>query len=256
MRIAMGVEYNGSAYHGWQAQKTETATVQAMLELAIATVADHPVRVFCAGRTDARVHGVGQVIHFDSDAQRTERGWLLGTNVNLPRDVNVTWVKPVSDDFHARFKAESRSYRYIILNRSARSSIWHDRAVWIHQPLDEGRMSDASQVLMGTHDFTSYRAIGCQAKSPVKTIHQLDITREGPRVMLDISADAFLHHMVRNIAGVLIAIGKGEREVSWSEEVLMHRDRSKGGVTAPPQGLYLMQVGYPSVYGIPSPPPF
>ncbi len=256
MRIAMGIEYNGSAYHGWQAQKTETATVQAMLEQALSTVANHPVRVFCAGRTDAGVHGVGQVVHFDSAAERTNRSWLLGTNVNLPKDVNVTWVKLVSDEFHARFKAINRSYRYTILNRSARSSIWHDRAVWIHQPLDEIRMDEAAQALVGTHDFTSYRAIGCQSKTPEKTIHQLEVTRDGPRVMLDISANAFLHHMVRNIAGVLIAIGKGERPVAWSQEVLGYRDRSKGGVTAPPQGLYLMKVGYPEEYGIPSPPPF
>lgn len=256
MRIAMGVEYDGSAYHGWQAQKSGVATVQAMLEKALSKVADHPVRVLCAGRTDTGVHGVGQVIHFDTEAPRSERGWLLGANVNLPMDINITWVKPVTEDFHARFKAVSRSYRYQILNRHARSSLWHKRAVWMHQPLDAGRMQEAAKLLVGQHDFTSYRAVGCQANTPVKTIHRLSVIRDGAKITLDISANAFLHHMVRNIAGVLIAIGSGEREVGWSLQVLELRDRTKGGVTAPPQGLYLMHVGYPEVFEIPSPPPF
>jgi len=255
MRVAMGVEYDGSAYHGWQAQKTGVATVQGMLEKSIAKVADHDIGVVCAGRTDAGVHGVGQVVHFDTEAVRSNRSWLLGTNVNLPMDINVTWVKMVAEDFHARFKAESRSYRYMILGRNTRSAIWHNRAVWMHQPLDEERMNQAAQALIGQHDFSSYRAISCQSKTPVKTIHHLNVTRDGPRIILDITANAFLHHMVRNIAGVLMAIGSGQREIGWSKEVLEHKDRTKGGVTAPPQGLYLMRVGYPDEYGIPAPPP-
>jgi len=167
----------------------------------------------------------------------------------------VTWVKMVAEDFHARFKAESRSYRYMILGRNTRSAIWHNRAVWMHQPLDEERMNQAAQALIGQHDFSSYRAISCQSKTPVKTIHHLNVTRDGPRIILDITANAFLHHMVRNIAGVLMAIGSGQREIGWSKEVLEHKDRTKGGVTAPPQGLYLMRVGYPDEYGIPAPPP-
>ncbi len=250
MRIAMGVEYDGTAFCGWQTQG-DVDTVQESLEGALSRVADHPVSVQCAGRTDAGVHGLGQVIHFDSEALRTPRNWILGTNVNLPQDINVTWAQPVADEFHARFSATGRSYRYIILNRMTRSAIWANRAVWIHRPLDESRMQEAARSLVGTHDFSSYRAQGCQAKSPVRTVSRLDVRREGERIMIDISANAFLHHMVRNIAGVLIAIGEGDRPVEWSREVLEYRNRTLGGVTAPPQGLYLMQVEYPAEFNLP-----
>jgi tRNA pseudouridine38-40 synthase len=251
MRIAMGVEYDGASFHGWQLQKSGVDTVQGRLERAVSSVAAQPIRIYCAGRTDAGVHGLGQVVHFDTDAIRSERSWLLGTNVNLPVEVNVNWVKPVSEDFHARFSATSRSYRYVILNRSARSSIWRDRAVWVHHPLDEVRMQAAAQRLVGTHDFSSYRAIGCQAKSPVRTVSQLEVRREADRVIIEISANAFLHHMVRNIAGVLMAIGRGEQPVDWSRQVLEYRDRTLGGVTAPPQGLFLVEVGYPDSFALP-----
>jgi tRNA pseudouridine38-40 synthase len=196
------------------------------------------------------VHGEGQVVHFDTPALRPLRGWLLGTNVNLPDDVNVNWVREVPESFHARFSAISRSYRYVILNRPTRSAIWRHRAVWIHQPLDEQRMQAAAAHLMGTHDFSSYRAVGCQAKSPVRTISRLRVRREDDRVVIEVTANAFLHHMVRNIAGVLISIGKGEQPVTWSRDVLEFRDRTLGGVTAPPEGLYLVHVGYPDEYGL------
>ncbi|MCW8889734.1 MAG: tRNA pseudouridine(38-40) synthase TruA [Sedimenticola sp.] len=251
MRLAMGVEYDGSAYHGWQLQKSGVRSVQQSIEQALGKVANHPVRVFCAGRTDTGVHGEGQVIHFDTPAIRKPRGWVLGANVNLPDDVNINWVCEVSDDFHARFSAASRSYRYVILNRPTRSAIWRDRAVWMHHPLDERLMQLGAEHLIGTHDFSSYRAIGCQAKSPVRTITQLQVHREGDRVIITISANAFLHHMVRNIAGVLMAIGRGEQSVDWSREVLDYRDRTLGGVTAPPQGLYLTDVGYPAHFQLP-----
>jgi tRNA pseudouridine38-40 synthase len=250
----MGVEYDGTSFCGWQIQHG-VETVQQRLEQAITRVADHPVSVQCAGRTDAGVHGLGQVVHFDTEAVRPARGWLLGSNVNLPDEINVNWVKRVPDDFHARFSAVRRSYRYLILNRATRSAIWRNRAVWIHRPLNEARMHTAAQQLVGSHDFSSYRALGCQAKSPVRTIYRLQVTRDEDRVIIEVSANAFLHHMVRNIAGVLLAIGKGERPVRWAGEVLAHRDRTLGGVTAPPQGLYLTHVGYPESFGLPSDPP-
>ena len=249
MRLAMGVEYDGTSFHGWQIQDG-VETVQQRLEQAIAKVADHPVSVQCAGRTDAGVHGLGQVVHFNSEAIRPPRGWILGTNVNLPQDINVNWVERVPAEFHARFSAIHRSYRYIIINRPTRSAIWRNRTVWIHSPLNEVRMHEAAQQLIGTHDFSSYRALGCQAKSPVRTITRLQVKRDLDRVIIEVCANAFLHHMVRNIAGVLIAIGKGERPVNWAGEVLAYHDRTLGGVTAPPQGLYLTHVGYPEVFDL------
>ncbi|MCP3871503.1 MAG: tRNA pseudouridine(38-40) synthase TruA [Gammaproteobacteria bacterium] len=250
MRWALGVEYDGSPFHGWQLQE-DLNTVQLRLEQAVSRVANQTVRVVCAGRTDTGVHGAGQVVHFDSDADRTPRNWVLGCNANLPPEININWACPVPDHFHARFAAISRSYRYIILNRATRSAIWQKRATWTHYPLNEKRMQQAAQCLVGTHDFSSYRALGCQAKSPVRTLTRLIINREGNRVLLDVTADGFLHHMVRNIAGVLMSIGRGDRPVEWAREVLELRDRTLGGVTAPPQGLYLLGVGYPEEYHLP-----
>ncbi len=253
MRIAMGVEYDGSTFHGWQAQG-DVDTVQERLEMALSTVADHPVRVQCAGRTDAGVHGLGQVVHFDTTAERTDCNWLLGTNVNLPNDISVHWVTLAAADFHARFSALSRSYRYTILNRMTRSAIWYNRAVWIHRPLDVALMQQAASYLIGTHDFSSYRALRCQANSPVRSVMELEVQRDGDMITIDITANAFLHHMVRNIAGVLIAIGQGERPVEWSRQVLEYRDRTLGGVTAPPDGLYFVRVEYPPEFQLPQNP--
>jgi tRNA pseudouridine38-40 synthase len=246
-RWALGVEYDGGAYHGWQFQDNGIS-VQQTLEAALSRVAAHPVRVQCAGRTDAGVHGIGQVVHFDSSARRTPRNWLLGCNVNLPPDIAVQWAVPVPSEFHARFSATGRAYRYIILNRITRSAIHQGRTVWIHQPLDAERMHRAAQHLIGSHDFSSYRALGCQAKSPIRTIHQLSVERQQEQITIQVRANAFLHHMVRNIAGVLITIGKGEQREDWSRQVLEYRDRTLGGVTAPPQGLYLLDVEYPEEF--------
>ncbi|HWQ95034.1 MAG TPA: tRNA pseudouridine synthase A, partial [Gammaproteobacteria bacterium] len=195
----------------------------------------------------------GQVIHFDSEAIRSERNWVFGANTHLHKDCSVIWARVVSDDFHARYSAVSRYYRYVIFNRTVRSGVFADRVSWCYRPLDEGRMREAAHYLIGEHDFSSYRAVACQAKQPVRTVHRLDVVRHGEMIVIDIVANAFLHHMVRNIAGVLMTIGSGEREPVWAKEVLEARDRTLGGVTAPPQGLTLMAVEYPETFALPAP---
>ena len=251
-RIALGIEYDGHEYCGWQIQKHDPKSVQEVLEKALTSVADHPVRVICAGRTDTGVHASEQVVHFETSAERNERSWIYGANRNLPKSVCVLWAKPVPDDFHARFSARRRRYLYVIFNRNIRPTFLSYRTTWEYRPLDESRMHDAAQVLVGEHDFNAYRALGCQAKSPVRTIHHLNVFRKGPYVFIDIEANAFLHHMVRNIAGVLMDIGAGKKPVSWAEEILATRDRTQGGITAPPFGLYLNQVQYEDEYNIPT----
>ena len=251
MRIALGIEYDGTAYNGWQRQKSGIG-VQEVVEAALARVADHPLEVTCAGRTDTGVHASGQVVHFDTEAERSERGWVLGANSNLPPDVSVSWAQEVSEsDFHARYSATSRSYRYVILNRFARSALSRNRAWWVHRPLDEARMLAAGQALVGEHDFSAFRAAGCQAKSTSRNVLSLDVSRTGDLVVIDITANAFLQHMVRNITGVLAEIGSGDREPDWAREVLESRDRTRGGVAAPPQGLTLVSVAYPANFGLP-----
>jgi tRNA pseudouridine38-40 synthase len=250
MRVALGIEYDGSAFHGWQYQG-DVRSVQELLQQAISKVANHDVTIHCAGRTDTGVHATGQVVHFETSALRTERSWVLGSNVNLPDDININWAKQVPDRFHARFSAIGRHYCYHILNRPYRSALWRHRAVWIHHPLDEQAMHRAAQKLVGSHDFSSYRAQGCQAKHPTRTVHSLSVHREDERIYIAIHANAFLHHMVRNIAGVLETIGKGEQSENWAEEVLGLRDRTLGGVTAPSHGLYLVKVDYPAEFDLP-----
>ncbi|MBC8520118.1 MAG: tRNA pseudouridine(38-40) synthase TruA [Gammaproteobacteria bacterium] len=251
-RYAAGVEYSGTNFHGWEVQQPDVRTVQGEVEKALSKVADHFVRVTTAGRTDAGVHAAGQIIHFDSDSERSERGWVHGANANLERDLCIAWIKPVSDDFHARFSALSRSYRYIIFNRPVRTAISADERTWVYRPLDEEMMQQGANHLMGEHDFSSYRAVACQAHSPVRTIHSLNVTRHGEEVWIEVRANAFLHHMVRNIAGVLISIGSGLNEPQWAKEVLDLRDRTQGGITAPPEGLSLVSVEYPDHFDIPS----
>lgn len=250
MRISLSIEYDGSAFSGWQIQP-HAPSIQACVEQALSIVADHPVQVVCAGRTDAGVHALGQIVHFDTDSKRSARSWVLGTNSNLPASVSVNWAQETEDDFHARFSALSRRYRYVILNRRFRSALHAARATWVHQPLDADLMHEAAQHLVGEHDFSSYRALACQAKSPVRTVERIEIRRQGELITLDISANAFLHHMVRNIAGVLLSVGKGERDRRWPQEVLEHRDRALGGVTAPPDGLYFLGPRYPERFGLP-----
>ena len=250
MRIAVGIEYDGRAFHGWQSQDG-LRNVQDVVQAALSRVADRPVHVQCAGRTDAGVHAHGQVAHFDTDAERSARSWVLGTNTHLPDDVSLLWAAPVSDGFHARFSAVHRSYRYLIINRGSRPALLSGRATWVHRPLDGEAMHRAGQALVGTHDFSSYRALACQAKSPVRTLASLDVLRRGDLLELRVTANAFLHHMVRNIAGVLIAVGKGDADLAWPGEVLALRDRTLGGVTAPPDGLYLESVQYPPELGVP-----
>lgn len=244
MRYACGVEYNGAGFHGWQ-QQPHARSVQGDVQAALSKVANHPVQVVCAGRTDSGVHATMQVIHFDSEAPRTLYSWLMGVNANLPSDVCVLWVKEVNEEFHARFSARLRCYRYVILNRHISSALLRHRASWDYRPLDEKRMNEAAGILVGEHDFSSFRATGCQANSPIRTIHRLEVTRSGLFLYIDVQANAFLHHMVRNIAGVLMTVGCGEKEVAWVDEVLALRDRAQSGVTAPADGLYLVGVGYP-----------
>lgn len=252
-RMALGLEYDGTAFMGWQRQAHAGRTVQSCLESAITKVADHPVEVACAGRTDAGVHARGQVTHFDVEARRDLRGWLLGINSNLPADVAANWIKLVPDDFHARYRACARHYRYTILNRLTRPALMRSQTTWVHQALDEGCMRTAARCLLGEHDFSAFRAVECQARSPVRRVHRLDLHREGEIIRIDIVADGFLHHMVRNIVGVLIDIGTGKQEPEWAQRVLAGRDRTLGGVTAPSQGLCFMAVLYPTVYELPVP---
>lgn len=245
-RVALVLEYNGGRYHGWQSQKSGLPTVQQNLEIALSKVANHPVEVVCAGRTDAGVHASHQVIHFETSALRSQRSWVMGANANLPSDISVHWVGNVDESFHARFSAKNRRYRYVIYNNPIRPALYNKEVTWNYRPLDEKKMAFAAQCLIGEHDFSSFRAAGCQAKSPVRTVQFLEVKRFSDFIIIDIQANAFLHHMVRNIAGVLMAIGSGTMPETWAEEVLHAKDRSLGGVTAPPFGLYFIHVGYES----------
>lgn len=250
MRIALGIEYSGSRFCGWQMQHG-VRTVQECVEQALSKVADHAVRVICAGRTDSGVHALGQVVHCETQALRESRSWVFGANAHLPDDVSVLWAQPVDGDFHARFTAKRRHYRYLIFERAVRPAVLAGRVAWQYRMLDIERMTAAARYLIGEHDFSSYRAYACQAKSPVRTIHRLDVRRRGEFVAIDVIANAFLHHMVRNIAGVLMQIGSGKQAPEWARAVLEARDRQVGGVTAAPEGLYFVGVEYPERYAIP-----
>ncbi|MFD1383706.1 tRNA pseudouridine(38-40) synthase TruA [Rhodanobacter aciditrophus] len=245
-KVALVVEYNGAAYKGWQAQKYDVATVQESLEHALTKIANHPVNVICAGRTDAGVHASAQVVHFETDAVRPERAWTLGVNTHLPSDISVVAAKNVGEDFHARFSAVSRRYRYVIYQSEFRPAILAKQVTWTYKNLDVERMQRACEYFKGTHDFTSFRAVGCQAKSPVRTILNFSVDRFGQYIVLDVRANAFLHHMIRNFAGVLMTIGAGEQPVEWAKTVLDAKDRTQGGITAPPFGLYFVDAEYPS----------
>lgn len=250
MRIAAAIEYDGRPYCGWQYQD-HSPSVQEEVEKAISKVANHPVRIVCAGRTDTGVHATGQIIHFDTEAQRSDWSWIRGVNTYLPKSITLLWAKEVSTEFHARFSAVRRAYRYVITNRTECPAILNGLVTWQFKPLDEVRMQLAAKYLVGQHDFSSYRAAGCQAKSPVREIFQLDVKRRGEMIFIDIEANAFLHHMVRNIAGVLMTIGCSDAEPEWAQQVLLHQDRRLGGITASPEGLYLEKVYYPEILDIP-----
>jgi tRNA pseudouridine38-40 synthase len=251
MKFAACIEYDGTPFYGWQ-RLSHGPTVQENVERALSQVAAHPVSVVCAGRTDTGVHGIGQVIHFETDAVRPERGWLFGTNAHLPDSVAMRWIQPVADEFHARFSARSRRYRYIILNRAARPALLHKRVCWQQSPLDAHAMHAAAQVLIGEQDFSSFRAAGCQARHAMREIISLQVSRAGDFVYVDIVANAFLHHMVRNIVGSLLKVGAGERPVAWMADLLALRDRTQAGMTAVAAGLYFVHVDYPETFNLPT----
>lgn len=258
-RIAVGVEYDGRGYSGWQ-QQDAAASIQQSLQEALGSICNHPVELTGAGRTDAGVHARGQVAHFDSDAGRTERSLVLGANTLLREDVALRWVRHVPDHFHARYSALSRSYRYCILNRSSRTALAVGRSAFVYWPLDAEAMQEGARHLIGSHDFSAFRAAECQARSPVRNLTQLTVRRAGEFVLLEVTANAFLHHMVRNIAGLLIHIGRGEAQPGYAAEVLAGRNRRLAPATAPAGGLYLWRVSYPAVFGLPDdsdimPPP-
>ena len=252
-RLALCIEYAGEKYKGWQKQKYDALpTVQEHLENALSKVANHPISVVCAGRTDTGVNATYQIVHFDSPASRDERAWVLGTNSQLPQDISVQWAQWVDNSFHARFSALSRRYRYIIYANPVMPAVLAKGVTWTRKPLNVERMQRAAQHLLGEHDFSSYRAVACQAKSAVRTIGNINVYQHGELIVLDVQANAFLHHMIRNIAGVLMSIGANEQEPDWALQVLNARDRRSAGVTAPPHGLYFIDVKYPAEYALPA----
>lgn len=254
MRRVLGIEYDGTAFNGWQVQQ-DGRSVQGCLEEALSAVADRPVKATAAGRTDTGVHAVGQVVHFDTDAARPDRAWTLGVNAALPADVAVRWVRAAPDGFHARYAARARSYRYCILNGPLRSALLRHRAWWVRRPLDAAAMTRAGEALVGEHDFSAFRAAECQARTASRNLTHLEVRRDGDLLTVDVSANAFLHHMVRNIVGTLAVVGRGEAEPDWVAEVLAGRDRREGGMTAPAAGLYLLRVDYGGLLSQPTPIP-
>lgn len=250
-RIALGIEYCGAQYNGWQRQKhhTELASVQQELEGALSQVAAQPITVYCAGRTDSKVHATGQVVHFDysSDKPRDLQAWVRGGNTLLPNDISINWAYKVRDDFHARFSAISRRYHYYIYNYPVKRASLSERALWVNKPLNIAAMNKACEYLLGEQDFSSLRSSQCESRTPYRNIILAEIKQYNNFTYLDIEANAFLHHMVRNIVGCLLEIGLNNKPASWLEEVISQRDRTKAGKTAPPDGLYLVSVGYPSI---------
>lgn len=249
-RIALGVEYLGARYSGWQRQ-THSLSVQAELESALSKIANHQVTIICAGRTDAGVNAYEQVVHFDTVARRKDDAWVLGVNSQLPDDIRVLWAKTVTPDFHARYSAYARYYRYLIYNRTVRSALNYQQACWYYPLLAEDLMHYAAQHLLGHHDFTSFRAAACQSHSAMRAMYVVDVIRQGDYVIIDVCANAFLYHMVRNIVGALMAIGSGKQSPDWTLQLLAAKNRSQAGLTAPAQGLYLAGVYYPEHFGLP-----
>lgn len=252
-RVALVVEYDGADFHGWQIQP-DARSVQGDLESALSQVADTTISTVCAGRTDAGVHGMAQVVHFDCDHARTSKAWIRGANANMPSDVRVLHAVGVDGDFHARFGALSRHYRYLILNQAPGSALYRDRALHVRRELDVAAMQQAATVLIGEHDFSAFRAASCQAHQPVRTVFSLTVTTAAPWIVVDIAANAFLQNMVRIIVGALLRIGRGHADADWLARVLAERDRRHAAVTAPSHGLYLSGVDYEPRYRIPSGP--
>jgi tRNA pseudouridine38-40 synthase len=253
MRIALGIEYDGSRFCGWQTQP-QGCGAQDALERGLAEIAGEPVSTVCAGRTDAGVHALGQVAHFDTTAQRPLAAWVRGTNALLPPALAVRWSHAVAADFHARYSAVSRSYRYLLLNREVRPAADNGKVGWFHLPLDLEKMRAGARLLLGEHDFSAFRAAECQARTPVRTLHRVEIAREGDLLTFDVRANAFLHHMVRNIVGCLVYVGKGRHPPEWMTEVLAGRDRARAAPTFEAAGLYLSEVEYDARWGLPSAP--
>lgn len=250
MRIALGIEYNGHGFYGWQAQQ-ELPSIQAALETAISKVANEKIHLFCAGRTDANVHATGQVVHFDTHAKRHVDAWIWGSNSHLPPSIVVRWARAVDYRFHARFTATARRYRYIIYNHPIRPALLCNRVTWHYFPLDIERMKMAGNYLYGEQDFSSFRSSQCNSKTPMRNVTEFSVSRKGDFVILEIEANAFLHHMVRNIAGSLMKIGMGHREPEWLQEVLLAKSRKAAAETAAAEGLYLVRVTYPEPYIFP-----
>ena len=257
-RVALGLEYDGSAFCGWQTQPQRCA-VQDKLEAALAQLAGRPIATVCAGRTDAGVHALAQVVHFDTAVPRPLSAWVRGSNALLPPQAAVTWARIVAADFHARYSARERSYRYVLLNRAVRPAADRGRVGWFHLTLEEERMRDAAGMLIGEHDFSAFRSSECQARSPVRELRRLDIERRGDYLLIDFTANAYLHHMVRNIVGALVYVGSGKHPPDWIGEVLRSRDRARAAPTFDAAGLYLARVVYDEVWGLPAasrtPPP-
>ena len=253
MRIALGIEYDGSSYFGWQRQK-DVDSVQAQLELTLSKIANEPIQVQCAGRTDSGVHATGQVVHFETNSERSLTAWTLGVNANLPDTIAVCWAKEVDDEFHARFSATARRYRYIIYNDRLRLGIHRHGVSHYHGDMNESLMHEAAQALIGEHDFTSFRAVQCQSATPFRNVHRIQVTRRGKFIIVDIAANAFLHHMVRNIVGSLLEIGLGKQPVNWMQTLLDLKDRKHAAATSKAAGLYLVHVTYPEIFGLPKAP--
>ena len=253
MRIALGVEYDGSRFCGWQTQP-QACAVQDALERALVQVAGEPVATICAGRTDAGVHALAQVVHFDTSADRPESAWVRGVNALLPPACAVHWSRPVAPEFHARYSATSRCYRYVLLNHRVRPAVDETRVGWFHLPLDLDAMRRAARMLVGEHDFSAFRSSECQARSPMRTLTRLDVERRGTYVIFDVCGNAFLHHMVRNIVGCLVYVGKGKYPPEWVGEVLDGRDRARAAPTFEAAGLYLSRVAYEPRWGLPDEP--
>ena len=250
MRIALGVEYDGSPFFGWQSQP-DGHTVQDALQAALGGIAGEPVAIIAAGRTDTGVHALEQVVHFDTGVERPLSAWVRGANALLPKSIAVLWAHPVPEEFHARFSAHARSYRYLLINRPVRSAVQYGKVGWFHAPLDVAAMQAAARLLLGEHDFSAFRSSQCQAKSPVKTLAQLDINQHGDTIVFELTAGAFLHHMVRNIVGCLVYIGKGKYPPEWIGEVLAGRERSLAAPTFAPDGLYLSRIKYDDKWSLP-----